>query len=51
MVLATHRIEDGLALTDQWIVLTRGKIVAEGRSASTDPRQVADAFRIQRNSA
>ncbi len=51
VVLATHRIEDGLALTDQWIVLTRGKIVAEGRSASTDPRQVADAFRIQRNSA
>ncbi|NIM00928.1 MAG: ATP-binding cassette domain-containing protein [Acidobacteria bacterium] len=50
-VLATHRIDDGLALSDQWIVLTRGKIVAAGSSPETDPQTVADAFFPARGAA
>ena len=51
VVLATHRIDDGLALTDRWIVLTRGKIVASGSSPETEPRTVAEAFRLPRDAA
>ena len=45
VVLATHRVEDGLALTDRWIMLTRGRIVADGRSAETDVQTVREAYR------
>lgn len=50
-VLATHRIDDGLALSDRWVVLTRGKIVAAGRSAATDVATVAAAFGVERKTA
>ena len=45
LILATHRIEDGLALTDRWIMLTRGRIRASGLSTETDPRAVKEAYR------
>ena len=45
LILATHRIEQGLALTDRWIMLTRGRVVADGRSAETDARTVVEAYR------
>lgn len=51
VVLATHRIDDGLALTDRWVVLTRGRIVAAGRSGETDTDTVAAAFGIRRKTA
>ena len=46
VILATHRIEDGLALTDRWIMLTRGRVVADGCSAETEARTVAEAYRV-----
>ena len=45
VVLATHRVEDGLALTDRWIMLARGRVVADGRSEETDARSVQAAYR------
>ena len=45
VVLATHRVDDGLALTDRWVMLTRGRIVAQGRSAETDTQTVHEAYR------
>lgn len=45
VILATHRIEDGLALTDRWIMLTRGRVVADGRSAETEAGTVMEAYR------
>ena len=34
--LVTHNLARGLELTDRWLVLSRGRIVEEGRSAETD---------------
>ncbi len=51
VVLATHRVDDGLALSDRWIMLTHGRIVAEGRSVETDPRTVHEAYRAPRKPA
>ncbi len=45
VVLATHRVADGLALTDRWVMLTRGRIVAHGRSEETDVQTVRAAYR------
>ena len=35
--VVTHNLTQGLELSDRWIILARGRIVDEGRSASTDP--------------
>jgi heme exporter protein A len=51
VVLATHRIDDGLALTDRWLVLTRGTITASGRSSDTDVSTVAEALGMTRSIA
>ena len=51
VVLATHRIDDGLALTDRWLVLTRGKIAAAGRSSDTDVSTVTQALGMPRPGA
>ena len=45
VILATHRVEDALALTDRWIMLTRGRVVADGRSSETDARTVHESYR------
>jgi len=51
LILATHRVDEGLALTDRWIMLTRGRIVADGRSAETDAGTVTEAYRASRRPA
>ena len=35
-IMATHDLTQGLELSDRWIVLARGRIVAQGRSSSTN---------------
>ena len=37
ILLVTHDLGSGLALSDRWIVLRRGRVAAEGRSSQTDP--------------
>ena len=37
ILLVTHDLASGLALSDRWIVLRQGRIAAEGRSAESDP--------------
>jgi len=51
MIIATHRIDDGLALSDRWVLLSRGKISASGTSKGTDPASVADAYRAPRKAS
>jgi heme exporter protein A len=34
--LVTHNLAQGLQLSDRWLVMSRGRIVDEGRSAQTD---------------
>jgi heme exporter protein A len=34
--MVTHNLTQGLELSDRWIILARGRIVDEGRSADTD---------------
>jgi heme exporter protein A len=48
LILVTHRVEDGLALTDRWIMLRRGRVGASGRSAETEPSTVMRAYRSRR---
>ncbi len=36
VVLVTHQLRLGLELSDRWIILSRGKIAADGSSAETD---------------
>ena len=48
LVLATHRIEDGLSLSDRWILLSRGRVTASGRSAESTAAQVAEAYGARR---
>ena len=36
LLMVTHNLSQGLELSDRWLILTRGKIVDEGRSAETD---------------
>jgi heme exporter protein A len=38
VVIASHDLASGLELSDRWIVLRRGRIASEGRSAGTDPK-------------
>ena len=35
--MVTHNLTQGLELSDRWIILARGRIVDQGRSADTDP--------------
>jgi heme exporter protein A len=35
--MVTHNLSQGLELADRWIILARGRIVDQGRSADTDP--------------
>jgi ABC-type multidrug transport system ATPase subunit len=34
--LVTHNLAQGLELSDRWVILSRGKIVEQGRSDETD---------------
>ena len=36
ILLVTHNLTEGLELSDRWMILARGRIVAEGVSAGTD---------------
>ena len=36
MILVTHDLPRGIELSDRWVILRRGKIVAAGRSSETD---------------
>lgn len=51
MVLVTHRVDDGLALSDRWILLSHGRIGASGKSSETDPDTVAAAYRAPRRAS
>jgi heme exporter protein A len=35
--MVTHNLTQGLELSDRWIILARGRIVDQGRSAEADP--------------
>ena len=37
VVLVTHNLGEGLELSDRWLILARGRLLAEGRSADADP--------------
>jgi len=37
VLMVTHNLSQGLELSDRWIILGRGRIVGDGRSADTDP--------------
>ena len=36
LFLVTHDLAQGIELSDRWLILRRGKIVASGRSSETD---------------
>jgi len=44
VVLTTHDLRQGLELSDRWVLLARGRIVEQGRSADTDPRTFEDTY-------
>jgi heme exporter protein A len=44
VVLTTHDLRQGLALSDRWLLLARGRIVDNGRSADTDPRRFEETY-------
>ena len=37
IVLVTHNLGEGLELSDRWLILARGRLLAEGPSASVEP--------------
>jgi len=51
MIIATHRIDDGLSLSDRWVLLSRGRIGASGTSEGTAPETVAQAYRAPRRAS
>jgi heme exporter protein A len=44
VVLVTHDLRQGLELSDRWILLAQGRIVASGRSEATDPEGFARSY-------
>ncbi len=44
-VMATHDVEDGLALCPRWIVLRRGRVVASGAASGPDGERARDWVR------
>ncbi len=36
LLMVTHNLGQGLELSDRWLILARGQIVGQGRSAETD---------------
>jgi heme exporter protein A len=44
VVLATHDLRQGLELSNRWVLLARGRIVAHGVSADTDPATFEDSY-------
>jgi heme exporter protein A len=53
--LVTHNLTEGLELSDRWMILARGRIVAEGASAGTDraafEREYLDRVALTRGGA
>ena len=37
VVLVTHNLGEGLELCERWLILARGRLLADGRSADADP--------------
>jgi heme exporter protein A len=37
ILLVTHNLRQGLELSDRWLILSRGRVLARGESAGTDP--------------
>jgi len=38
VVMVTHNLTQGLELAERWLILARGRVVDQGRSADVDPR-------------
>jgi heme exporter protein A len=45
ILLVTHDLAQGLRLTDRWVLLSRGRLVASGASAEADPAGLVDQLR------
>lgn len=42
--MVTHNLGQGLELSDRWVLLERGRVAADGRSATTDPARLESAY-------
>jgi len=52
LVMVTHDLPQGLAMSDRWLLMERGRLIDQGRSAGVDARDFEnERFRIRRRAA
>ena len=45
VLVTTHNLAQGLELSDRWILLGRGRLIAQGASADVDPHAFENDYR------